>query len=142
MKNNITSQYFEKIEKQLRELGKKIDDLNAKVKAEGRSKYDETFKSLQSQMDELFRKINTNIDSQLNELGGKIEKLTGKAKEDAKKEYQDILNNINPRVEEFRKSLNKIKSSSDGAWSDIKTGAVNAWKEIKKSLNDAASKFK
>jgi uncharacterized protein YukE len=142
MNKNITSQYFEKIEKQLRDLGNKIDDLNAKVKAEGKSKYDETFKSLQTQMDELFRKVNTNIDSQLNELGGKIENLTGKTKEDAKKEYQDILNNIKPRIEEFRNSLNKFRNSSDGAWLDIKTGAVNAWKEIKKSLNDAASKFK
>jgi uncharacterized protein YukE len=142
MKKNITSQYMEKIEKQLRDLGNKIDDLNAKIKTEGKTKYNETLESLQSQMDELFKKVNTNIDSQLNELGVKIEKMTGKTKEDAKKEYQDIINNIKPQIEDFKKSLNKFKSSSDGAWLDIKTGAVNAWKEMKKSLNDAVSKFK
>jgi uncharacterized protein YukE len=142
MKKNITSQYFEKIEKQLGELGNKIDELSAKVKENGKIKYDETFESLQQQMDELFKKVNTNVDSQLNELGAKIEKLTGKAREDAKKEYQDILNSIRPRIEEFKNSLNKFKNSGDGAWLDIKTGAANAWKEIKKSLNDAMSKFK
>jgi uncharacterized protein YukE len=142
MKKNITSQYFEKIEKQLRELGNKIDDLNAKAKEEGKIKYNETLESLQAQMDEIFKKINNNVDSQLKELGAKIEKLTGKTKEDAKKEYQDILNNIRPRIEEFQKSLNKFKSSSDGAWLDIKAGATNAWKEMKKSLIDAISKFK
>ncbi|MBN2402783.1 MAG: hypothetical protein JXN64_10325 [Spirochaetes bacterium] len=142
MKKNITDQYMEKIEKQLRELGNKIDDLNAKIKEEGKLKYNETRESLQAQMEELFRKVNTNIDTQLNDLGAKIETLTGKAKEEAKNEYQDFIKNLHPRLDELKVSLNKLKNSSDGALADIKTGAVNAWKELKKSFNDAVSKFK
>ena len=41
MKKKLAPHYLEKIEKQLRELGNKIDELNAKVKEE--SKCSQTF---------------------------------------------------------------------------------------------------
>ncbi len=138
----LAPQYLKKIEKQLGELGNKIDELNAKVKAETKSRVNETSESLHAQMDEAFKKVNDSIDSQLNEWGLKIEKLKGKAKEEAKEEYEEMLKNIQPRVEEFRGTINELKKSSGDAWTDIKTGAVNAWKEMKNSLNSAISKFK
>ncbi len=138
----LAPQYLKKIEKQLGELGNKIDKLNAKVKAETKSKFNETSESLHAQMDEAFEKVNDSIDAQLKDLGLKIDKLKGKAKEEAKAEYEEIVKNIRPRVEEFRSTIDELKKSSGGAWTDIKTGAENAWKEMKNSLNNAISKFK
>ncbi len=132
----------EKIEKQLREFGNKLDELQAKAEKATKSKYNETRESLLAQFDELFKKLNYNIDSQMNELGAKIEKLTGKAKEEAKKEYEEMRTNAYRNMEEYKKSLMKLKGSGSSAWVEIKTGSAKAWKEMKDSFRNAASKCK
>ncbi|MFH0974377.1 MAG: hypothetical protein V1874_01180 [Spirochaetota bacterium] len=137
----LAQDYIKKIEKQLAEFGKKIDELNLKDKAEVKSKLNENKDVLFARLDESLKKVSQNIDSHLNEWETKIGKLKGKGKEEAKKEYEDIIKNIGPRVDEFNSRLQDLKKSGGSAWNELKTGGVAAWKVLKDSIKKAKDKF-
>lgn len=138
----LTEQYLEKIEKKLRELGIKIEELNEKAKSEVKTNYTEKVQSVREQMDDAFSKANDTLNSTLKEWWKKIEELKDRSKDEAKEEYHEAINRVQGKIDELKEEMDKMKGSGNEAWTEIKSGAISAWNDLKSSFTSALSKFK
>jgi uncharacterized protein YukE len=138
---SLTKDYIDKIEKQLGELGSKLDELAGKVKAEAKMKYDETADSMRAHLDESLSKAGKDIESQVKEWETKMNELKGKGMEEAKKEYEEMINNIRPKIKELNEALQELKKSGKEAAEELGTGAKSALNILKDSFKKAREKF-
>ena len=65
-----------------------------------------------------------------------------KASAAAKIEYFELTEELRRKHDDARTKLHELKSSTDDAWEELKTGAEKAWSTVQKSFHDAATKFK
>ena len=134
--------YIENIEKQLGDLGNKIDDLTGKVKSETKSKLDEAAHNLRTQIDENLTRAGEDIEAQIKGWEAKVKDLTDKGTGEAKKEYEEIINNIRPKLQNLNEKLKELKKSSGGAADELRIGTKVALSVLKDSLIKAKDKFK
>ncbi|MBO9433722.1 hypothetical protein J7394_05865 [Ruegeria sp. R13_0] len=81
---------------------------------------------------------------QLDAWNAQIDVLKAKlhaAEADAKKEYQDHLNALYSAKSEAEAKLEKLKTTSDEAWEDVRDGYEKAWDEMQSALKKAASRL-
>ena len=138
----LTQEYLEKIEKRLRELGTKIEELNEKANSEVKTDYNEKLQPIREQMNDAFSKANEVLNSSLKEWGKKIEELTDKSKSEAREEYNEVINKIQSKIDDLKGEMDKMRGSGNEAWAEIKTGAETAWNDLKHSFSNALSKLK
>jgi len=85
------------------------------------------------------------LEAQLNKWNAEIALLKAKAenaKADTKIEYEMTLETLQHKRDRVGSKLQHLKNAGDGAWGDLKAGAVKAWAEVKTAFHDSASQFK
>ena len=85
------------------------------------------------------------FDAQLKEWSAQLDLLKAKAdnaRADAKIEYNKAIDVLKHKQDDAATKLRELKSSSDEAWEDIKTGAEKVWAEVKNAYHGASSRFK
>jgi chromosome segregation ATPase len=84
-------------------------------------------------------------EAQLRELEAEIEKLRAKAdkaKADAKIKYYETIEDLQTRRDSYRQKLGELRDSSADAWEGFKVRVEGAWQELKNGAVGAMSKFK
>jgi predicted ATP-binding protein involved in virulence len=85
------------------------------------------------------------LDAQLKEWGAQLALLKARAenaKADAKNEYYKTIEILKHKQDDAATKLRELKTASDEAWEDIKTGVEKVRTEVKNAFHDASSRFK
>ncbi len=91
---------------------------------------------------ELYRE---KFEAQLKELKVQMDLLEAKAgqvKAESKLELNNQIQTLRQKRDAVRSKLDEIKSSSGGAWKDLKAGLEKAADELKGALDKALDQFK
>lgn len=91
--------------------------------------------------DEYIRKMHSKLDH----WNAEIDKLAAKAsqsKAEASAGYHKQLDELRSKRDEAKKGLERLQSSSEGAWEDMKIGLEMAWTSIGEAIDSAKSRFK
>ncbi|MCA9483591.1 MAG: coiled coil domain-containing protein [Nitrospina sp.] len=85
------------------------------------------------------------LEAKIDEWSAELEVLKAKANSaqaDARIKYQQELQELNSRLNELRQKRDRLKTSGEDAWEDIKAGVDKAWDSLSEGLKSAASRFK
>jgi Asp-tRNA(Asn)/Glu-tRNA(Gln) amidotransferase A subunit family amidase len=101
----------------------------------------ETTKEYSLRQKEAFEK---RVRAELQELQVKIAELrkeTDVASAEARKEMQKAIQDLERKKHEARKKLEEVNESTSSAWTSLKAGMTAAVEDLKKSYQEAVSKF-
>jgi multidrug resistance efflux pump len=85
------------------------------------------------------------METQLSEWGAEIDKLTAKVEgtaADTRQGYYDQIEAFQAKKALMQAKLQELKTSSDGAWGDLKEGLDQSWNQARDSFINATARFK
>jgi uncharacterized coiled-coil DUF342 family protein len=91
------------------------------------------------------RSLIDRITEQLKKLDVELDRLRKKADQttaDFKEDYKVQIEELREKKTQMVNRLDKIKGSSDDAWTELRTGMEKSWSELKIGVDKAISKFK
>lgn len=77
-------------------------------------------------------------EASMKEWGAKIDDLRSKARG----VYSEELNSLKEKYENASRKLKDLKTTSGGAWDNVRSGFENAFNEVKRSFENARSRFR
>lgn len=85
------------------------------------------------------------LHKKIDDWNAEIDELMAKAEEveaDAKDEVQEKIKLLKSKRGEFEEILEKITSSGEAAWEDLKSGIDLAWEAVNEAIRSATNRFK
>lgn len=85
------------------------------------------------------------MEAQFREWGAKIAQLRAgvdQVEAGARQEYHRQLELLRAKQEAAQKKLQDLKRESEATWSGLVAGVEAAWNDLRKSLDEAVSRFK
>ncbi len=94
-----------------------------------------------SSRDEYVRKMHAKLDA----WNAEIDRLAAKADQagaDVRAGYKKQLEALRVQRDDARKTMERLQSTGEGAWQDMKAGVEAAWHAMGEAIDSAKSRFK
>jgi predicted nucleic acid-binding Zn-ribbon protein len=93
-----------------------------------------------SERDAYVDKLKAQLDAWNAELD-KLDAEVRKAKAETKVVYEQRIKGLRTKAEDARQKLDEFREAKEGAWKDLKEGAVTAWDALKEGIEGAKAEF-